>query len=86
MYNLLNGLKAIEKSPRFAKEYLDVDSEVQSISALASDILINVQGRPDIEMIDTLKNAGYNVFAGERDGFGWLSGCIQTKKGILVFF
>ena len=86
MHSLLKGLQDIDKSRRFTKEYLDIDSEVQYVSALASDILINSQGRPDMDMIDNLKRAGYNVFAGERDGFGWLSGCIQTKKGILVFF
>jgi hypothetical protein len=86
MHSLVKGLQNIEKSRRFAKEYLDVDSEVTYLSALASDTLINRQGRPDMDMIDAMIEAGYDVFAGERDRFGWLSGCIQTKKGILVFF
>lgn len=32
-----------------------------------------------------LRGFGYNVSKGESDSFGWLSGCIHTKKGIIVY-
>ena len=35
--------------------------------------------------IRKVRNAGYNVYAGEMDMFGWLSGCIDMKRGIIVF-
>ena len=51
----------------------------------ATDSLIDRNGQNIWEAHDILKKNGFYVFCGERDRFGWLSGCIQTKKGILVY-
>jgi hypothetical protein len=32
-----------------------------------------------------LKQKGYNIFPGEQDRFGWLTGCIQLPRGVIVF-
>lgn len=32
-----------------------------------------------------LKHSGFDVFPGEQDRFGWLTGCIQLKRGMIVF-
>lgn len=51
----------------------------------ADKLLITKVGAPDFSRIKILKDNGFDVFAGEKDSFGWLSGCIKTKKGIIVF-
>ena len=51
----------------------------------ADEALITDQGRCDWEAIQMLNDEGYEVFAGEQDRWGWLTGCIQTTKGRLVY-
>ena len=59
---------------------------VSLIEAQASGVLITNQGSPNFDMMDQLyADHGYFVFPGERDRFGWITACIQTKKGIIVF-
>ena len=58
---------------------------IQSLSGLASDTLVDHEGRCIWHLHDTLSDAGFPVFAGEKDSFGWLTGCIQTTKGIIVY-
>lgn len=56
------------------------------IRNLATSLLITDNGDPDFESIDALYNEhGYFIFPGERDRFGWLTACLRTKKGIIVF-
>jgi hypothetical protein len=35
--------------------------------------------------IRVLKQSDFDVFPGEQDRFGWLTGCIQLKRGMIVF-
>ena len=51
----------------------------------ADQLLVTENGQCNWANHEVLKNAGFPVFPGDQDRFGWLSGCIQTKKGILVF-
>ncbi len=37
------------------------------------------------QCIQEIKDAGFDVFPGEQDRFGWLTGCIQMKRGIIMF-
>jgi len=61
-------------------------SLVDEIRGIAEQVLITDEGTPDFDAIDRLyREHGYFVFPGERDRFGWVTGCIQTKKGIIVF-
>lgn len=56
------------------------------IQNLAEDLLIDDGGTPRFELIDTLfRTHGYFIFPGERDRFGWLTACLRTKKGVIVF-
>lgn len=55
------------------------------VYSLADELLITEQGQCNWVNIRKLKNKGYDVFAGDHDSFGWLTGCIQTKRGILVY-
>jgi len=52
---------------------------------LANELLITEDGSCNWENHDILKKEGFHVYAGEQDRFGWLTGCIQTNKGILVY-
>ncbi|RII34326.1 hypothetical protein D2A34_14370 [Clostridium chromiireducens] len=87
--NLLNVLGAIEKVDYIkAKQYLtngEPQELVKEAVRLADEVLITSEGKPNYESISYLKEHGFNVFAGEKDSFGWLTGCIRTSKGIIVF-
>jgi hypothetical protein len=52
---------------------------VEAVVYLATEYLANY------ENIQLLKNAGYKVFPGEQDSFGWLTGWIEIKKGQILF-
>jgi hypothetical protein len=32
-----------------------------------------------------IKEAGFDIYPGEQDSFGWLIGCIKLQRGIIVF-
>lgn len=66
------------------KDGPEVES-IQSASNLASEFLIDDKGHSIWGLHRELKDAGFPVFPGERDSFGWLTGCIQTSKGILIY-
>lgn len=90
MQRLVECLKTVEDSslPNEADTRLDtVDHPlIDEIEFIATRLLINDQGEPEFDEIDRLyKEFGYFVFPGERDSFGWVTGCIQTKKGFIVF-
>lgn len=56
---------------------------ISSVIYLADEYLTcEIDGKQGIQEI---KNAGFDVFPGEQDRFGWLIGCIQMKRGIIMF-
>lgn len=55
------------------------------IDALANSLLITDNGRCNWKNISILESKGYEVFAGEQDSFGWLTGCIQKKDDYRIF-
>lgn len=75
---VLNGkYETIGNAPRICTR------EIQSI---AMELFIDEHGSPRFDAMDVLQQAsGFYIFPGERDSFGWLTACIQTKKGIIVF-
>lgn len=52
---------------------------------LADKCLIGDDGHPIREEMDKVSEAGFSIFPGEMDRFGWLTGCIQLTRGIIVF-
>jgi hypothetical protein len=66
-------------------KYESYEVSEESVVVYAEQCLIDDQGACKWEEINMLITHGYPVFPGERDSFGWLTGCIQTKRGILVF-
>jgi hypothetical protein len=93
MQQLVEYLKCIEASdlpdvPEHVDVYLHRDQHemISKIIRTANDVLISDDGNPLFEEMDKLwHDYGYFIFPGERDRCGWLTGCIQTKKGIIVF-
>lgn len=89
---LLTKLRAIEVDKTFITPddpelvFLSNDNEmVHAVVMVADKVLISDNGHPNWDAITVLQGAGFPVFQGERDGFGWLSGYILTRKGIIVF-
>lgn len=96
MDKLLTSLRAIEafdssfdEGEEFILNNLDDSHLLQKLICeavgFADEFLVTDGGQCAWENHAALKAEGYDVFPGERDRFGWLTGCIQTKKGILIF-
>ena len=66
--------------------FKDENVLAQEVTWLCDELLIN-RGQCNWENIAILRDAGYRVYAGERDSFGWLTGCVQKKddKRIIVY-
>jgi len=99
LYNEQHKLVVAER-PNILKKMIELLKEVDlsdlpdnydgfitnnEINNLACDALIDSNGRCIWENHEVLGEAGFQVFPGEKDRFGWLTGCIQTKKGIIVY-
>jgi hypothetical protein len=90
MQRLVECLNTVDESslPETPDIRLDVVDHtlIDEIQFIATRLLITDEGEPNFDEIDRLyKEYGYFVFPGERDRFGWVTACIQTKKGFIVF-
>ena len=94
MNELIAALLAIESDPSFVgnrHDYLtdgaydELHPLVQNVVAMADKELITSTGYCNWAAHQLLKDAGFPVTCGERDSFGWLSGVIHTKKGMVVY-
>ena len=69
-------------------ENVDIDNHrhvhplVEAVVYLATEHLTIDNNYNNIQL---LKNAGYKVYPGEQDSFGWLTGFIEIKKGKILF-
>ena len=53
---------------------------------MANGLLITSNGGCNWDNIRKLESYGFDVYAGEKDSFGWLTGCIEFPDGkILVY-
>lgn len=80
----LNAIYAEGTSPVDENHVFTGSEELEGIAAQK---LINPGRGCNWDNIRVLRNAGFRVYAGEKDSFGWLVGCIQ-KRGdnrILVY-
>lgn len=89
MDELMKALKELFSSTDIEVEdgYFQSGELVDRAEGLCCEQLIMASGGCNWTNIKVLRDNGYNVFAGERDSFGWLTGCVQ-KKGdyrILVY-
>jgi len=94
MESLVRALQLLEASSALP----DVDGDdtiflrsgdhhlIPAILALCDTVLITKEGQPNFETIDKLwHDYQYFVTPGERDRFGWVTACLHTKKGVIVF-
>lgn len=58
---------------------------VSAVRYLANICLINNDGQPHSDNINEVINNGFSIYPGEKDNFGWLTGCIQLKDKVIVF-
>lgn len=65
--------------------YSNTNSLVCAAKYLADKYLIGDDGHPDRDNMDIVVRAGFPIFPGEQDRFGWLTGCIQLSRGIILF-
>jgi hypothetical protein len=90
MQRLVELLTEIDQSSLPDEDYdyvlrSDDHVNISEIQSLACDLFIQ-EGSPLFDDMDMLhKQHGYFIFPGERDRFGWVTACLQTKKGIIVF-
>ena len=66
-----------------------VDNEtIRMLEDLADELFITAKGRPNYDAINMAKKEGIDVFPGEKDSFGWLTGCVKLhdqNHAILIF-
>jgi hypothetical protein len=89
MINMLNALNQDGSLPDRDDDYIlgSTDSEyVEQIEWCADNVLITKDGVGNWEKMDQLyREYGFFVFPGDQDRFGWLTGLIRTKKGLILF-
>lgn len=86
MQQLVELLQKIENDSTLPDDKYAILYGEKEIQALAMDLFIDKEGNPLFEKMDELqKLSGYYIFPGERDRCGWLTACLQTKKGVIVF-
>ena len=70
-----------EVHPKDGWTYFKDNNELyQKVISLCCEHLITANGGCNWDNINILRNNGYRVFAGDRDSFGWLTGCVQKNN------
>ena len=90
---LCRALEVLYNSPEKGEEegeyYFDTVGNTLGYycELLANGELITNDGQCNWDMIMKLRGRGYRVYAGDKDSFGWLTGCIQKHgdERILVY-
>lgn len=73
-------------------QHEEIKKKIEEIEGAASGVFIissgRLTGQPDFErhrLLKTLSNGKYHITKGESDSFGWLSGKLNTPRGIIVY-
>ena len=94
MNKLIAALQAVESDSTITKPesgyltdgtYEELNPLVQTVVDLADEQLLPAEILGRAARRQLLKAAGFHVSRGEYDSFGWLSGIIHTKKGMIVY-
>ena len=95
--NLIIALKDIEHGSFKKKNVLNnyeskcshccimINNKINTILNMCASLLIDDEGHCNWTHIDLLKKSGFYVYPGEQDRFGWLTGCIDTQKGTIIY-
>jgi hypothetical protein len=82
---LLKRITSDDTIEIYKEHYSITHPLVDAAKFLANECLIGDDGHPDRETMDEVVEAGFPIFPGEMDSFGWLTGCIQLSRGIIMF-
>ena len=90
--DLVNALNALTEEDfnepdETGVTYAKMTPAVDECEFMANGLLITSNGRCNWENIRKLKSYGFDVYAGEKDSFGWLTGCIEfpDHERVLVY-
>lgn len=78
--------KAENENTIYVDETHPAYAQLEALDKYACDGLISNKGQANFTAMRMLRDAtGCNVTRGESDGFGWLTGVINTPKGMYVY-
>ena len=85
----IESLPSLPNNPDFVLNNWDCcegeASLIRETERLAGDVLIDASGRNRYDLHNELARHGFRVEPGEQDSCGWLSGCISTRKGKVLY-
>lgn len=77
-----------DNSIRYYNTNLRDNDIIKELEDLAIELFVTFDGHPNYAMIAVVKKEGLHVFPGDKDSFGWLTGCVKLygqNHAILVF-
>lgn len=80
MGELIELLKKVESET----DPVQIGELMEQAASLATKTLI-VGNKVPNNLIEKMAEYGYEVYPGDRDSFGWLTGCLKTRRGVIVF-
>lgn len=87
--DLFNQVNSLGNDDRIQQEeYLQgdiVDRYYPLVRSLIDSVFITEKGNPNYHAINIFEDNGIKVKPLESDAFGWVTGGVCTKKGIIVF-
>ena len=78
LLHLLNTIEAADMPSGESYTMDETSSIYQEIVSLADGLLITAKGHCNWSNHQILQTAGFRVFPGEKDSFGWLTGGIRV--------
>ena len=88
IYLLIHLLRYINKDDTIEvtnEQYDRIHPLVNAALFVANEVLIGDDGHPDRAAMDRIVEKGVRIFPGEMDRFGWVTGCIELSRGIIMF-
>jgi len=82
----LKEIKNTELELRDGRYYNESNKLIISTISLLCDCLISIEGGCNWPNIKMLQDEGYKVYAGEKDSFGWLTGCVEIDKEHIIIY
>jgi hypothetical protein len=82
---LLKTLNSDESLNTLSDSEFHSNPLISAVKYLADICLIDNDGNPNSDNINEVSKNGFPIYPGEKDRFGWLTGCIDIKDKTIVF-
>lgn len=82
---LLKTINNDESIQNLTKSEFNENPLVSAVKYLANICLIDNEGNPNSDNIKEVSQNGFPIYPGEKDRFGWLTGCIDIKDKTILF-